>query len=65
MSSRRLHFKGRFHSHAFTLLELMTAVVICGLLAGVAVPAYRSVMERQRMQVAINDLTQLARTCSR
>lgn len=60
MSSRRLHFKGRFHSHAFTLLELMTAVVICGLLAGVAVPAYRSVIERQRMQAAITDLAQLA-----
>lgn len=38
----------------------MTAVVICGLLAGVAVPTYRSVIERQRTQVAINDLMLLA-----
>ena len=60
MSSRRLHFKDRCRSRAFTLLELMTTITICGLVAGIAFPAYRSVAERQRLQVVVNDLTLIA-----
>ena len=60
MSSCRLHFKDRYRSRAFTLLELLTTLTICGLLAGVAFPAYRSIMERQKAQAAVRDLTLIA-----
>ena len=47
-------------SRGFTLLELLSALAICGLLAGVAVPTYRAIVERQKTQTAIRDLAEIS-----
>ncbi len=45
---------------AFTLLELMAAVTITALLVAIAIPSYRSVIERQKIATAIRDLSKMA-----
>ncbi|SFV01524.1 GspH/FimT family pseudopilin [Pseudoduganella namucuonensis] len=40
----------------FTLVELVVALLIAGVLAGTAAPAYQTMLERQRMRAALNDL---------
>lgn len=41
----------------FTLVEIMIAVVIIGLLAAIAIPAFTKLRENTRMNAFINDLT--------
>jgi general secretion pathway protein G len=43
----------------YTLLELTLVIALAGLLAGVAVPAYRGVVERARVNRAIADIGEI------
>lgn len=43
----------------FTLVELLIAVTIAALLVAVAVPGYRTIMERNRVERAVIDLNDL------
>jgi hypothetical protein len=52
-------FVARRRLHGFTLLDLMSAVALAILLATVAVPTYRNIVEGQKSQQAANDLTAL------
>jgi general secretion pathway protein G len=45
---------------AFTLTELLAAVVIAGLLLGIGVPSYSSIIQRQRVAAAVADLGKLS-----
>jgi general secretion pathway protein G len=45
--------------HGVTLLELMVALVIGGLLVSIAVPSYRAVVDRMRVTQAIADISRL------
>jgi prepilin-type N-terminal cleavage/methylation domain-containing protein len=47
------------HTRAFTFIELLVTMVLVAILAGLAYPAYTSVMERARKTQAKNDLTQI------
>lgn len=40
----------------FSLVEMLAALLIACALAGAAVPGYQSMLERQRMRAALNDL---------
>ena len=44
----------------YTLLEVMIVVLLVGLLAGVGVPAYRSVIERVNVNRAISDIGEIS-----
>lgn len=49
----------RPHS-GFTLIELMVTILIVAILAAIALPTYRSFIDRSRVRVAGADLTTLA-----
>ncbi|HEY5809436.1 MAG TPA: prepilin-type N-terminal cleavage/methylation domain-containing protein [Povalibacter sp.] len=49
-------FRGRASSRAFTLLELLAAVAVVGLLAGIAVPTYSRILQSQKTTTAVRDL---------
>ena len=48
-----------------TLLELLSALPVCGLLAGLAIPAYRAIIGRQKTETAVRDLAQIAMAIER
>jgi general secretion pathway protein G len=52
---KRLRFK-----HGFTLMEVMIAVAILGILAGIAVPNYISYKEKARITTAQKDIQDIA-----
>lgn len=47
-------------SSAFTLVEIMVVVVLIGLLASLAMPAYRRIVQRSQDQAVTNNARQLA-----
>lgn len=47
-------------SKGFTLVEIMIVVVIIGLLAMMAIPAYKKVQEESRRKTILNNLRQVA-----
>lgn len=47
----------RRRNAGFTLIELMVTVSVAGILAGIAVPSFGTLMERQRTSAAISSLT--------
>ncbi|MBV6324676.1 GspH/FimT family pseudopilin [Duganella violaceipulchra] len=48
--------RGHPFSAAFSLVELLIVLLLATILLGVAVPNYRSALERQQLRVAVNDL---------
>lgn len=49
---RRLNNKKQ---HGFTLLELMVTISILAILATIAMPSYRNLIERQKVRAALNE----------
>ena len=47
----------RTNQKGFTLLELLIVIVILGVLAGLAIPAYQSAVEKARGQEALTSLS--------
>lgn len=43
-------------SLGFSLIELMVSLVILGILIGIAVPSYRSIIAEQRVRATVSDL---------
>lgn len=54
-----------FSARAFTLLELMAAVAVAGLLAAIAIPSYARIIEKQKIGTAIRDLADLGMAIQR
>jgi type IV pilus assembly protein PilA len=54
------HQFSRNPSAAFTLVEIMIAVVLIGLLASMAVPAYKKIRDTAQDKAIINNARQLA-----
>src|SRR5262245_64163005 len=48
----KLMLKKRAHSGGFTLIELMIAVVVIGVLAGIAIPNYSAYINRSKRSAA-------------
>ena len=59
LSHHRSPLRSRLHSRAYTLLEVMAAVTVFGVLLGIGVPSYRTIIERQHAQAAVADLATL------
>jgi len=47
-------------NHAFTLVEIMIVIVIIGLLAAMAIPAFQKVRSNSQDKAVTNNLRQLA-----
>ena len=47
-----LHFQS-FKQRGLTLIELLVTITIIGILAGIAVPSYQSIIEKNRLQAAV------------
>lgn len=56
---------GPQHSHGFSLIELLIALVIAGLLMSLALPAYNGHVERAQIAKAIGDIQGLSLTIDR
>jgi len=47
---------GRQTEHGFSLVELMVSLVLLGILLGIAIPSYRSLIAEQRIRTTMADL---------
>jgi len=48
------------HSTGFTLVELLTVMAAVAILVAIAVPSYKSIMEKKNLSKVIEDLNQIA-----
>ena len=58
----RIRFKGRDmkrEQHGFTLLELVIAVIVAGLMAAIALPVYSGAIQRARIAQATADMSRI------
>ena len=53
-------YKHKKHMTGFTLVELMIAVAIVGVLVSIALPAYQDYQEKARVYGAVTDITSMA-----
>jgi general secretion pathway protein G len=59
-SSRRPTIGSRNRGGGFTLLELLIAAALLGVLTAIALPSYSHVLERRKVQQAVRDLSRIA-----
>jgi general secretion pathway protein G len=59
-SNQQLRFDRRRRARGFTLFELMLAGAVGALLLAIAVPSYRSIIERQKVGQCVRDLVMIA-----
>src|SRR5262245_3380813 len=65
MRTHHFHSRRTARGRGFTLMELLTAMVLIGLLLAVAVPSYSAIVERQRVAQAARDLQDIAQLLAR
>lgn len=51
----KMEIKQKRQAAGFTLLELMAVIAILGILAAMAAPSYRAMIERQKIRSALNE----------
>lgn len=55
-----MNTRKKIHSSGFTLIELMLAISILGVLVSLAIPAYQDYKERVRVAQAVTDISTIA-----
>src|SRR5262245_9373092 len=58
--SNQRFFGDRRNARGFTFLELLLALAVGGLLLAIALPGYRGLVERQRVEKCVRDLVLIA-----
>ena len=53
---------GRDYSRGFTLIELMVAVAIVGILGGIAIPSYLGYLDKARIARSIAEIRQIEKS---
>ena len=51
-----MHRRCSAHVHGFTLVELLVAVVIIGILAAIGVPSFQALMDKKRLEGAVDNV---------
>lgn len=62
VNSRHLSSKSARHSRAFTLVEIVIALTIIGILAGVTIPTVNSIEKERAARAPVTELARMVRT---